>query len=861
MRRSVRWRHLAIAVPVTVAIVLAIGWRAGAVRLARPLPTRQLLLEISPQELPAPPVYSATVQGRVAMPDGTPVPNVTVWLSPPGGRPPEQRGYRWIGIDYENPSFSMSTDVHGRFGPTGLPPGTWQVSLHAWGKEAAVMPDITLQPGDTAERSYVLPPVPVLTGKLLASDGITPLPDTDILLVPQECAGDATDPGLNWPFERLVAQTDARGGFILCAEMEGDWSALADLPFSYGHIPLEPTWLSLAPWETLRLRAGDVAVQAPLVIDPTGAVVANCPVFLMTPSAGYGELLAAQSDASGRLHIALPSSTTPPTLGIYVPDRGWAECEVRNGVLPPRIELREGARLAGRVCNPDGSPIGGEELTLASPTSWGSLRDCSGLRTGSNGRFEIGGLPPGLYGVETPWLDDGSSRRLLLPAERHQALVVSDRSNPRRASITHNPVSCTHRLSGRLAVTRGAPLQDAEVYVDVVGNSFDGERMPTGPFSVSGDGTFRAWSKGGPSHFLSVYEAGRLTEVIPFSLAPGSTGNIRVSHTSSRVTIKGHIREDGGERGVADAVVLALPEEHGWDVKGDAQIRLLRSPYLTSLSVNYVPCGSWFPGGVCAATPWVLTSEDGSYGLDVPSTCRYTLVVVTEDGYKGVVSTTEVTAADLEGEIDIPVAPQPRVEPVPPEPRQGTGIAIIRVTYADGRAPAAPVWIVPVRRTSTGASEVMPAHVTRTDRQGQCRIGRLPPGEYAFVAVATQPGGRLSAISRSGGTPVRIEPQGGTAVEIVLEPCATLAGRVASTDGATVRNAWVWVTSNRPELGSEALTEVVPVRRDGTYTVAGLPAGSATAYAMAEGSSSGPNHTSQSVSLSAGQTTQQDVRF
>ncbi|HZL99355.1 MAG TPA: hypothetical protein VFD43_03795, partial [Planctomycetota bacterium] len=99
------------------------------------------------------------------------------------------------------------------------------------------------------------------------------------------------------------------------------------------------------------------------------------------------------------------------------------------------------------------------------------------------------------------------------------------------------------------------------------------------------------------------------------------------------------------------------------------------------------------------------------------------------------------------------------------------------------------------------------------------RVGGLAPGEYTVVVSAPdQPGGALAvAPSRVDG--VVVEAGASTKLEVLLEPGATVLGRVLDESGAPLSKADVWFEAVEPPAGYQPADDAAPAVR---YSVARL---------------------------------------
>lgn len=158
----------------------------------------------------------------------------------------------------------------------------------------------------------------------------------------------------------------------------------------------------------LRLRAPDDAPPprtariAGVVVDAAGAPIVEAMVIAAPAAAAPGDdplrpALRAVSEADGRFVIDGADAgrylVTASAHG-YQP----ARAEVSGGAVDLRLQLATGARVAGRVVGPDGAPVPAFAIVVSrqrSPLVEDTVAQASVFD--ADGRFEVGGLPPGDY--------------------------------------------------------------------------------------------------------------------------------------------------------------------------------------------------------------------------------------------------------------------------------------------------------------------------------------------------------------------------------------------------------------------------------------------------------------------------------
>ncbi len=107
------------------------------------------------------------------------------------------------------------------------------------------------------------------------------------------------------------------------------------------------------------------------------------------------------------------------------------------------------------------------------------------------------------------------------------------------------------------------------------------------------------------------------------------------------------------------------------------------------------------------------------------------------------------------------------------------------------------------------------------DADGRVRLGQLHPGEYTLQVYGAEAGFVDGAYADENGTPLVIQVEGESAVELPLIPGASLSGRVEGEDGTAIYGAQVMVT------GADGTgVDFDTTKADGTWIIEGLPAGS-----------------------------------
>lgn len=313
----------------------------------------------------------ATVEGRVAGPDGEPLAGAQVWLPP--GPDASDRAYR----RFLASGPAAVTGPDGRFVLSGLPP--------------ADLVDLEVcQPGFATSRVQEAPEPPIeirlqpafdISGQVVDPDG-EPAPDAavtarfvrDLSEIVLEPVGPCPGTG-----SYAEARTDALGRYRLESLQAGGYllvaSAAGHLASDELGVQVQPGWENAGP--VLALKRG--AVLAGRVLTAEGAAAAGASVGTAA--------LQTRADGDGRFRI---SGVAPGPLPVsaWHPEHGQAMREIEivpgENLLDFTLEPRAKRTLQGRVVDPDGEPAEGA-LVEARDESFGGGH----VYTGPDGSFAI----------------------------------------------------------------------------------------------------------------------------------------------------------------------------------------------------------------------------------------------------------------------------------------------------------------------------------------------------------------------------------------------------------------------------------------------------------------------------------------
>lgn len=226
---------------------------------------------------------------------------------------------------------------------------------------------------------------------------------------------------------------------------------------------------------SFRLRPG-AAVQG-LVVDPRGRPVPGAAVW----RGAEAEAPAAESGSDGR--FVLRDLDPQETLQLFVCRSGFLSEAIQLEASTPeiaRIELQPGARIAGRVVAPDGTPVSGAEIQTSLEVEgggWGTgseappcqLGDSAVGTTDAQGGFSLESLLPGTF-------------QLLVSADGYPEETLKAESG-----LAGPPLTVRLRpgalLAGRITDLGGRPIAGVEISDR---SGFQAVSRPDGTYRLSG---------------------------------------------------------------------------------------------------------------------------------------------------------------------------------------------------------------------------------------------------------------------------------------------------------------------------------------------------------------------------------------
>ncbi|MCG8651803.1 MAG: carboxypeptidase regulatory-like domain-containing protein, partial [Pirellulales bacterium] len=210
------------------------------------------------------------------------------------------------------------------------------------------------------------------------------------------------------------------------------------------------------------------------------------------------------SDRGGRVTIPIPSDANVKSLAVRVEAEGYVSRSSHHNLFIHRgangrwshdkVVLLRAGRLSGRVLGPDGKPLAGAPLSMATdcdygdhwrgpgkPANPGGFMVGNHLRTISNddGTFLFEGVPPGDLILYYPWdgptqgeVDRGHWRQWTKPGQPYPSPPLANRAwvsaiklgeGERREDIVVDLSKSSARVEGRVVSTTGQPIADAAI--------------------------------------------------------------------------------------------------------------------------------------------------------------------------------------------------------------------------------------------------------------------------------------------------------------------------------------------------------------------------------------------------------------
>ena len=402
--------------------------------------------------------------------DGAPLAGATAELRPMRGSEPIFRPRPLLRDESRAPA--ATSDGEGRFAIEHVVPGRYDLWVAAAGHAPLRVPGVEVpappEAGDLG--SVSLQPGAEVAGRVRDADGAA--------IAGAEVRGVYRD-AFSWggEDEPPTTKTGADGRFVLADLAPGQRLDL--LVGAEGFVEETVVGVVAPPERPVEVELTRAATLAGRVVDGFGVGVPGARVHAEAEgSEGRGRLrpprsrMAAVEEDGSFVLEGVPTGAVRVIAGaedFQDPEPLRLELaagERREGI---RIELARGGALAGRVTGPDGQPIA-DATVQAAP----GQRAMPGhqARTDAEGRYRIGGLPPGLVQVRA----------------EHPDFVGPAREATIGAGETRLDLELRRGLeiSGRVVDEAGAPVAGAEVML--TSDTWSGYRPPT---RTGDDGAFR----------------------------------------------------------------------------------------------------------------------------------------------------------------------------------------------------------------------------------------------------------------------------------------------------------------------------------------------------------------------------------
>ncbi len=583
-------------------------------------------------------------------------------------------------------------------------------------------------------------------GRLLDGSG-APVAGARIL-APYRYAWDEGPPAALVP---LSATTDAEGRFRIAGMQRGEVDLRAILPSGVAFEMLRGEAPAPEGWE-LRL-GGTGALRLRFVDDATGEPLAGVRFGLhVDHPGGFGLSLASAVGASAEDGTAVVSPLPPGMVSWvgaeregYRPPEGLQEASGAVGaeILAGReaslvLRLKPGTPLRGRVIAGDGGPVPGALVEVA---RWPRVRAGRGdegeswfmTLTGADGAYLFPGLPEGTFAlsVTAPGFHQAGAASAPSREEAPPGAVVEIRG---RAPMTLDlAVLRLGSVEGIVVDAAGRPVADAAVRIQG-GPAADGDSPfarsdAAGAFRIEGVPPAPAWTA------TAVRRTGATRPVprsAPFEVKEGETASgIRVVLPAGS-TLAGVLRRaDGGHVGGLRLFLASGIQAGGGGPPsaGAGRVRGAGVGREDAPKPDPIFPRPWEGLGLPGPFP---VAADGNFRIEGLGASTFTLVVDT--GSPWWIRGPAVALKEGEGREDLAIELPPLRE------------VSLRVTDAAGAPlPGAQVALFRGVKREWNTAE---AHL-RSDGEGLCRQGGLPPGTYSVEATSPGflPAGRVLAES------------------------------------------------------------------------------------------------------------------
>lgn len=420
-----------------------------------------------------------TLRGRIVDEQGLPLAGAEI-----EARSSSSWGGRARRLSRDEPAGRVaSSDLEGRFALQRLPTGSLDIVITRAGYAREIVPGVEMLEGEDRDLGEVeLEPGRSVFGRVTDDVG-APLADASIYVLEGSARNLMRMNRPPWGVEP-DAVSGADGSFIV-ADRRAD-ETISLLAHRKGFTLSQRSGVEVANADAIVLELEPASRVSGVVLDEDESPVPGASVMLTKSTIGPGGRAffsgmggSGETDSEGRFVI---ENVRPDTWTLGAGGRGFLST-TRPAVEVPRGEdvedleltLSRGARLAGLVLEPDGSPAGDASVSIADREeggvgAWMSFGGRA-ARTDAEGRFVLEGLDMGDQSVRASHADYPSLTR---------DVEIGEGSN----SITLT-FDAGLSVSGRVVDRGGAPVAGANAYLRPAGSGWRAGRAETGP-----DGSF-----------------------------------------------------------------------------------------------------------------------------------------------------------------------------------------------------------------------------------------------------------------------------------------------------------------------------------------------------------------------------------
>jgi protocatechuate 3,4-dioxygenase beta subunit len=653
-------------------------------------------------------------------------------VSDPGGKPAE-------GATVILGLLAGTTDASGTFQLSGAPAGA--DGVEAFGKEdlAARKDTVRVKTGETVEVPLRLAKAATVIGSVIDEKTRRPLAGVRV---------SASTAGVAFRDEvrSRRARTDAKGRFRIAGLMARRYTVRA-AKTDYLPVSMPGVVAAVSAPSDVAIALPKAAGIAGRVGDESGAPVAGARVRFARetnirslvrggPSAFLGRPgVTTGPDGSFRLRGLAPDKN----LTLEAAKAGYVTAKrhgitLKSGEIVKDVALvvRRGLEARGRVLDAAGQPVIGAEIRI-SPADRGGARfffQMAGMNrekadatSGADGRFRVGGLEAGEYGLS-------ASREGYATKRVPSVTVRADGTNEWPPVV----LAAGTPIAGLVRNSKGDPVVGAEVFV------FGGEAGGTRNSTTDPEGRFRLEGFNAERPVMMTIVADGYA-ALQRQVSPSPQEIVLVLKTSG--TIRGRVEDAATNRPITDFTASYAESEGGFAggfrmvMAGRENEKTFQSPD-GSFELGDVAPGKW---SVRASSPGYRPSEVSGIEVGEGETKEGVVVSLKKGGV--------VTGRVL-------------------DPRRGTGVPNASVDWSEGSDPGMAPGRSLLARLGGGA-----ATAVTTDADGRFRFDGLPAGKITFSASHPD----FLDVSK------QVELETEASVDLTLSLGGSIAGTVVGKDG------------------------------------------------------------------------------